>query len=281
MNRSLVYTLNLVLVLNCVIIIAKNETESGNKLETNLNQSIFAEGVSEHDNEVDEKKPRIFGRKGVDNVIPNDNTISQNNTIDDSAHNNNINVTSISTPAPIAVHKNVNSSENVNATLNATTLKPKIDNSTAESANKTTSSTAKINVTSTTSTTSSTSTSTSTSTTTTTEKSTTTTKKPIKKPEVTFSADDNEEIALSEKKINYNVANEKAAVETPKVETDVDRSMLDEKRARNSYMIYLGLAVALPMSFVLINIAYKRVKSYLELRHYQRVDFLVDGMYVS
>jgi hypothetical protein len=107
----------------------------------------------------------------------------------------------------------------------------------------------------------------------------TTTQKP-KKPEITYSADDDARIRESEKNINYNVANEKSD-EIPKVEQDIDRHMLNEKRAQNSYMLYLGLVFALPTTFVLINIAYKRIKNYLEVRHYTRVDFLVDGMYVS
>ncbi|KAG5683644.1 hypothetical protein PVAND_012915 [Polypedilum vanderplanki] len=274
MNMKLVYTINLVLIVNCVIIVAKNETESEKKLESQLNQKIYAEGFSQHDNEIDnEHKPRIKGRKGViDNEISNPAT-NEIKIDDDSAKAQNVSTT----PAPSTVH-------NINSTLlsvNVTTGKPNIDQKTTtiaplSSINNSTNSTitpkAKI-VTSTTLKTTIMSSST-------TIKTTTTTKKPVKKPEVTYSADDNPEILESEKKINYNVANEKA-LEIPKVESDIDRSILDEKRARNSYMIYLGLVFALPMSFVLINIAYKRIKNYMELRHYQRVDFLVDGMYVS
>jgi hypothetical protein len=116
----------------------------------------------------------------------------------------------------------------------------------------------------------------------TTTSSTTTTKKPIRKPTITYSADDYDAIKESEKNINYNVGREKSPDDpAPKLEQDVDRAVLEEKRARKGYMIYLGMALVLPLAVVAINLTYKRVKTYLELREYQRVDFLVDGMYVS
>lgn len=282
MNMQLVYTVNLVLILNCVTIIAKNETESEKeKLDTKfkLNQRIFAEGLT------DEPKRRIFGRKGV-NINSNETTSDEpvktqiDNIHDVSSQSSIISSTSV----PTTVHKNsdpiANSSSVVINTINQPDNKT-LQNNSIISTNISTSSVPNTPTNS-----SNTSTSPSVSkklvistTVKPTEKTTTTTRKP-KKPEITFSADDDPQIRDSEKNINYNVANEKSD-ELPKVEQDIDRTMIEEKRARNSYMLYLGLVFALPTSFVVINVVYRRIKSYLELRHYTRVDFLVDGMYVS
>lgn len=291
MKLQLVQTINLVIIINCVIIVAKNSTEGEKKIDTELNQSIFAEGLSQQ-NQDEEPKRRIIGRKGVSmnttEPSSNETQISHYKTIhDESSHSS---IVDLSTISPITVHKN-NITNNTVVTVPSKTNQSdhkilEIHNNTAPTnlSSSTVSNTSISLNTSTIISTTSTIKPLSTITITTTTKLITsstakTTQKP-KKPEITYSADDDVQIRESEKNINYNVANEKSD-EIPKVEQDIDRHMLDEKRAQSSYMLYLGLVFALPTTFVLINIAYKRIKNYLEVRHYTRVDFLVDGMYVS
>lgn len=291
MKLQLVQTINLVIIINCVIIVAKNSTEGEKKIDTELNQSIFAEGLSQQ-NQDEEPKRRIIGRKGVSmnttEPSSNETQISHYKTIhDESSHSS---IVDLSTISPITVHKN-NITNNTVVTVPSKTNQSdhkilEIHNNTAPTnlSSSTVSNTSISLNTSTIISTTSTIKPLSTITITTTTKLITsstakTTQKP-KKPEITYSADDDVQIRESEKNINYNVANEKSD-EIPKVEQDIDRHMLNEKRAQSSYMLYLGLVFALPTTFVLINIAYKRIKNYLEVRHYTRVDFLVDGMYVS
>jgi len=283
MKLQLVHTINLVLILNCVIIVAKNSTESETKLDTELNQSIYAEGLSQP-NQDEEPKRRIIGRKGVSmnttEASSNETQISHYKTThDESSHSS---IVDFSTISPVTVHKN-------NITNNTVVTVPSKNNQSDHKILDTHNNTVSTNLSSptvsntsislNTSITIKSTTSTIKPTTKITSSTSTTTQKP-KKPEITYSADDDARIRESEKNINYNVANEKSD-EIPKVEQDIDRHMLNEKRAQNSYMLYLGLVFALPTTFVLINIAYKRIKNYLEVRHYTRVDFLVDGMYVS
>jgi preprotein translocase subunit SecY len=102
-------------------------------------------------------------------------------------------------------------------------------------------------------------------------KSTTTTKKPKpKKPTVTKSADEDQSILDSEKKIKFS-PNHQLDPSTPEVEYDIDRNMENEKKARHSYTLFMAIAFGLPMTITIVHIFYKKVKSYLELRHYQRV----------
>lgn len=129
-----------------------------------------------------------------------------------------------------------------------TTLKTKIDTPTMKS------SAAANNVTSSTSTTT----------------TTTTTPKP-RKPKVTKSADDDPAIIANEKKIKFIPSNKADQISPPKLSEDTDSSIDEEKRARHSYALFMGVAFALPMTFVLVHILYKRVKAYMEVRHYQRV----------
>ena len=296
MKLQLVHTINLVLILNCVIIVAKNSTESEKKLDTELYQSIFAEGLSQL-NPDEEPKRRIIGRKGVSmnttEPSSNETQISHYKTThDESSHSS---IVDISTISPITVHKNNITNNTVVTEPSKPSKNNQSDHTILDSHNNTaptnlsspTVSNTSISlntstIISTTSTIKPLSTTLSVTTSTTkliTSSAAKTTQKP-KKPEITYSADDDVQIRDSEKNINYNVANEKSD-EIPKVEQDIDRHMLDEKRAQSSYMLYLGLVFALPTTFVLINIAYRRIKTYLEVRHYTRVDFLVDGMYVS
>jgi hypothetical protein len=106
------------------------------------------------------------------------------------------------------------------------------------------------------------------STTTSTIKVTTTTKKPVRKPTITYSADDNPDILASEKKINFNATK---SDEVPKTSPDLDRSLIDEQRTRNSYVFFMGLLFGIPMTITLVHVLYKKIKAWREIRHYQRV----------
>lgn len=99
-----------------------------------------------------------------------------------------------------------------------------------------------------------------------------TTRKPRKKPTITFSADDNPEILESEKNINYTVATKIDDVIDPKTSSLSDRTIVgEESRTRRNYILYMGLAFALPLTLTLIHITYKKVRNWMEIRHYQRV----------
>lgn len=288
MKMHLVHILILVLIANCVIVVAKNDTESEKKLDSKLNQSIYAEGLSQ--NHEEEPKRRIFGRKGV--IINANETVSNetsklptvNSTHENSSQSSIVDSKNTSVSLPVLKINSTNTHNATSMTNKTNSAEQKTSSIdpvvSANLPSSTVSNTPKLANTSLVSN-PVTSTTSSTTTTKLTTKTTTlsTTHKP-KKPEITYSADDNPQIRDSEKNINFNVANEKSD-ELPKVEQDIDRTIIDEKHARSSYMLYLGLVFALPTTFVLINIAYRKIKSYLELRHYTRVDFLVDGMYVS
>lgn len=255
----------LVLALSCSIIVAKNESEkSENESSINkvvkLNSSeIYMEGSSpklEVEIAEEPKKSKVKGRKGVsfedmksssDEQHPAANSTTselatvQSNSSTTSSFSN---VTKISSTSSSPVQSKTNETLNIPSTNSSTsTVKPVTLSSST---------------------------------------TTTTTVVPVRKPLITYSADDSEAIKESEKNINYNVAKEKSTDDIiPKIEQDVDRAMLEEKKTRKSYIIYLFLAVVVPLTFLAINLAYKRVKNYVELRHYQRVDFLIDGMYAN
>lgn len=100
----------------------------------------------------------------------------------------------------------------------------------------------------------------------------TTTKKPVLKPKVTYSADDNADILASEKNINYNATVKVEDNDVPKIADDIDRTMIDdENRTRNSYIFFMGILFGIPMTFTLIHVLYKKIKAWREIRHYQRV----------
>jgi hypothetical protein len=291
----------LVLVLNCVIILAakKDENDSKNEiLDTKLNQSIFSEGGQ---NEEEPNKKRIVGRKGVEmdnstmqfieqlkasnatheEIIQNTKNSSSSSKAPEAtvttstiksipAHQLTINSSSTVQNSNFIINKSVES------THNQTNVHTKVDEKvkTSSSVVKNENSLKGEN-----STTVSIKTTTKKLLTTSTKTTTTTTTTKPRKPSITYSADDNPEIAESEKKINYKVASEKEEISIPKLESDIDRTILEEKKAQRSYMIYFGLVFVLPLSYVLVNVLYRRIKNYLDLRHYQRVNFLVEGMY--
>lgn len=260
MEEKIFHILGLVLALSCVIIVAKNESEktliesknSSSILNTtNLNQNMYSDGGSikittspDVESAEEPKKSKVKGRKGV--------SFEDLKTPEAESAKN-------STEASVTVQIN-NSTSSSNETSKLVTNAP-ISNKTAEIPHAIATSTIKL--------------------TEVTTRVSSTTKKPIRKPTITLSADDDPAIKESEKNINLQVSREKGLDDPPKLEQDVDRAVLEEKRARKSYMTYLGFAVVLPLTLVALNLAYKRVKNYLELREYQRVDFLVDGMYVS
>lgn len=94
-------------------------------------------------------------------------------------------------------------------------------------------------------------------------------KPPKKKPTITISADDSPHMIELEKNINY------TKIETlidPKTSSLSDRTIVgDENRTRRNYILYMGLAFALPMTFTLIHFSYKKIRNWMEIRHYQRV----------
>lgn len=267
MEGKILHTLGLVLALSCVIIVAKNESEKTENESKNMNSTVnltnldpnyFTEAsrITPHVVTSEEpKKNKVKGRKGVSF----EDMKSTSNESDPEP------TKSSSTTTSVTVQTKLSSPSGSNETSKVTTSTPVIiKNSSKEVTHLVTSAP-------------------SSSTTTTTTSSTTSTQAPIHKPTITYSADDYDAIKESEKNINYKVGKEKSPDDAPapKASEDVDRAVLEEKRAHKSYMVYLGLAVVLPLAVVAINLAYKRVKTYLELREYQRVDFLVDGMYVS
>ena len=227
MNRNLVYVVSLVIVLNCVMIVAKNSTEkidvaTANKTDehSQLPIEIFAEGFA-----VSTTKSRIVGRKGVNSEgIPELNGGAENVTQLASSN-------STSTSAE-------KTSGTANSTTVLTTPKPPTIQLTT------------------------------TATSTSTVKMTTTTEKPIRKPTITYSADDDPDILASEKKINYNATKYD---EVPKISPDVDRTIIDEQRTRNSYVFFMGMLFGVPMTFTLMHVLYKKIKAWREIRHYQRV----------
>lgn len=100
--------------------------------------------------------------------------------------------------------------------------------------------------------------------------STPTTKKPIRKPTITYSADDNEQILANEKKIDYNLTKlEDVAV--PKISPDIDRTIIAQENGTRRNYIYMSIAFTLPVAVALIHISYKKIKNWMDIRHYQRV----------
>jgi hypothetical protein len=100
------------------------------------------------------------------------------------------------------------------------------------------------------------------------------TQKAIKKPLVTYSAEDNPQITDSEKNINYNVSKLEDNTQ-PRIEFSTDRWIKkfseEKKQTRSSYILFMGLMFVVPMTFTLIHMLYKKVKNWLEVREYQRV----------
>lgn len=283
--QSNIQLISIVIIVYCGIIIAKNpetsekiDNDIKNKSSSNssilkVNSSeIFSEGGGgsnkqtiklEVENAEEPKKSKVKGRKGVSFE---DMKTSSEDSNSNSTTNVTVQQTKSSNSSSNEILKNVtnNSSSKINETLPIT---PSTNlNVSIPSTSTTATTTTKLKPTSTTSIF---------------KPIITTTKKTIHKPLITYSIDEYDAIKESEKNINYRIGKEKSLDDSPKIEQDVDRAVLEEKQARKNYFIYLVLAVAVPLTFVAINLTYKRVKNYLELREYTRVDFLVDGMYVN
>ena len=266
MNRNLVYVVSLVIVFNCVMTVAKNSTEklditTANKTDE-LNSQLPTPEMFAEGFGVSTTKSRIVGRKGVnpEGILEVVATSSENVSQLPSS-----NFTAATIKPSTSTEK---PSSSANSTTVSTTLKP----STTQSTTRATS--------------------------TSTVKTTTTTEKLIRKPTITYSADDDPDILASEKKINFNATKND---EVPKISPDVDRTIIDEQRTRNSYVFFMGLLFGIPMTLTLMHVLYKKIKTWRELRHYQRVvslyfslakqkvanlfsrfkDFLIDGMYIS
>lgn len=257
MNSNLIYVVSLAVLFNCVISVAKHSGEDNEKLgkkstdllsENNISQ--FSEGNSV----AIPSKSRIVPRKGVNSteIIAK---ISTNVTLEDATNNKNISSDVHPVPPPSTTSSVVSPQSISNVTVpstTTTTLKPHPSQSTTTKASTST-------------------------------LRTLATKKVVKKPTITYSADDNSQILDSEKNIKYiNVTSIEDSTLGPKTASDTDRTIVEEEqRTRRNYILYMGLAFALPMAFTLIHLSYKKIKNWMEIRHYERVDFLVDGMYIS
>ncbi|CRK91230.1 CLUMA_CG004913, isoform A [Clunio marinus] len=239
---NIIYVLSL-LALNLIVSVAKINEPNSIKWNQNVTDEIkLNENIFSEGNTVTvATKSRIIGRKGA---IPD--------MIPELSTSSRESLTNNTTPALV----NFNSSTTVTSTeknvkISSTTTTKKVKVVPTKTTSKTT----------------------------TTQKPT---KAPAKKPLITFSADDNSQILESEKNINYNLTSTKLDYSIPKVSQDIDRTIIDdEKKTRKSYAIFLGIALAIPLLLTLIHVMYKKIKNWIENRHYQRVDFLVDGMYIS
>lgn len=248
MNGYIVYAVSLVLVFNCVISVAKNSEEIATTLSQNVtdhhesenNILLTAESslnpiYSDSGVSVASTKPRIMPRKGVS---PNS--------------------TEMVDPSSNTVTSKM-STTTLNATLaNATIIPPNVKTGTVPSTTTTPNPTTPRSTTVTT--------------TTTTASTTTTTKKPVRKPSITYSADDNSQILDLEKNINYTAIKTEETAIVPNMSPDIDRTVIDEEKStRSSYIIFMGCALALPMAFTLVHVMYKKIRNWMEVRHYQRV----------
>lgn len=246
MKSNFVYAVSLAVLFNCIVCVtnksggdieisSKNVTDR-DLIAEHLNENIYSEGNSV----MSPSKSRIKPRKGA---------------VQDKS-------TEIITPSTTAnitqdtVNKNLIS--DVPALPSNTTLS--ISNVTVPSIITSTSNLQTSRVTSTTPSSSS-------------VKTLATKKKDVKKPTITYSADDNAQIMESEKKIKYiNVTNTEDATIGPKTSSDTDRTIVEEEqRTRRNYIVYMGLAFALPLAFTLIHLSYKKIRNWLELREYERV----------
>lgn len=263
MSGNILIAVSFVIVINCVTSIAKSSDEK--VLKTSLN-------VTDHLRDEESLNP-VLNNKIEEHEIFSEGSHTVANTSRSRGSRKGVNILDASMdPVVLNPPTNETSSNNINTSKvivpstssSNVTISSSINNITV-SANQTT--TVKLIVI----TTSSPPTSTMKLTTSTT---TTTTAKPIRKPTITYSADDNAQILESEKNINYNVTASQQSEElaVPKMSSDTDRTLVDdEKSTRRSYVVFMGLAFALPMTFTLIHVMYKKVRNWMEIRHYQRV----------
>lgn len=300
MSNSLVYVLIVILSLKTIVNVAKTSDDDKNnhtsaavdsiknsldqlpndKKNSSYNGSLTTQNIG-HSGGSNELNPSMFTEGGrVDKTLNTD----PNSTLTLSRNRNRnfekqmvaeANKTSSSPSALNPTSHDVISIDNVTVSssspapstttfLPTTTLKTKIDK-TLNNSTIAGSSNVSINDNSTSSTTPI---STTTVTTTEAPKSTPSTQK-HKKPVLTKSADDDPTILDNEKKIKF--INEKTEQITPRMSSDTDRTIDEEKRARHSYALFMGVAFGLPMTFVLVHILYRKIKTYMEVRHYQRV----------
>lgn len=245
MNCYIVTIVSLVIVFNCVLSVAKTSDEKTSKSSQNmtgqrdssLNESMFTEGgISVM---TPAKTSRIKPRKGA--VLDNSTEALNSSAAQEPPLPSNV---------TLVLNSTLNSANNKNVTVSSIT--PTITSTAQAVASQNT--TLKATTTSSTTT-------------------TTTTKRPIRKPTITYSADDNPDILASEKHINYNVTYpaKSEEVTVPKTSSDTDRTIIDENSTRHNYIIFMSLAVALPVGFTLIHVFYKKVRNWMEIRHYQRV----------
>lgn len=269
MNSHLFYIVSLVIVFNCVISVAKNDDQKVVKSSANTTD----EAPVKIDHQI--QTPEIFAEGGSSsNTTPKNRIVGRKGAVPDVV---------VEALTPITSRNSTQSTtskiitSNVPTSSNTTTIKTSVTSSNFTTVQPRTNSS--------------------------TVKTTTTTKKPILKPKVTYSADDNPEIIKNEKNINYNATTKMDDISVPKTSSDIDRTIIDEeKKTRNSYIFFMGLLFGVPMTFTIVHVLYKKIKAWREIRHYQRVvssnfalfslifnsffsfdfkDFLIDGMYIS
>jgi hypothetical protein len=233
MNCNYIYVVSLALVLNCVISVAKNSEEKEKVSKLSLNATSEKSTVQQQ-----QPTPEIFAEGG--NASPKSRIVGRKGAVPE------IVVPDYSTPSTTTT-ANVTQSTNKNNTSVIPTSANSATIATNAAKNSTTHRTTQKII-------------------------STTTKKPIRKPTITYSADDNPEIIASEKNINYNATTKSDDITVPKTSEDRDRTLIDEeKKTRNSYVFFMGFLFGIPMTFTLVHILYKKIKAWREIRHYQRV----------
>lgn len=231
MCSKVFHIVSLAVVLHCVFIVANNTSETSQTPAKNSTDLFFAEGGGLSLAETSSTHATKSRIKGRKGAVLDNAT----EPIESNSSNESANLTSSSTIAASSATTNATTKATSNLIEN-TTLAPKPSP-----------------------------------TTTTTTTLPTTTKKVPRKPKFTISADESPEIRKSEKNINYNTTTRLEDVVTPKTSSDIDRTILEEKRTRRNYIIYMGLAFSLPVAFILIHMTVKKVRNWMEIRHYQRV----------
>jgi hypothetical protein len=244
MNSKVVHIIVYIIVFNCAISAKDSDDEAAHsndihssKVSSIIPDEFFAEGGN------NVNAGRIKARKGAPDPLEGLNATS----IDSTTANKNISsLTTLSSD---------------NSTISLGTLAPSSSTTTTSTTTQKPSTTSSTTVKSTT--------------TTLAVVTTKPTKKPIKKPvkpQITLSADDSQAILNNEKNINYNVSKIEDTVTVPRTSSDTDRSIIDEeKRTRRNYILYMGLVFAIPACLTLAHVSYRKIKNWMEIRHYQRV----------
>lgn len=104
-----------------------------------------------------------------------------------------------------------------------------------------------------------------------------------KKPEITFSVDDDPHLKsirdrLSSKQA-HGPANEANGAFSEPIVLQSSEMLDDDYKGRNYIMPIIGLIFAVPIFLILANFLSRRLKNYWSKRNYQRMDYLINEMY--